>query len=543
MSLATGLGTERNLFDETPEHAHKLLLDQPILLQPRARDAAPRRPRRLRGAHDRHHLAGRGGPGGHGRRARPRLRRGPRGDRGAASTSSILSDRLLGAAARADPVAAGRRRRPPPPRARGHAPARGHHRRVRRAARGAPLRDADRLRRERDQPLPAARDARRARRRRPHCAGRRRRPRTRPPGAPERRQGDRQRAAEDDLEDGHLDDPVLLRRADLRGRRPRARADRHATSPAPPRGSAASALDVLAQEALERHARAYPRRASRRRCCPSAASTRGAATASTTCGTPRRSRSSSTPCARPTATSSDALAATAGPRRRPRERGLREVPRVRALVNEDAARQRDAARAARDFTHGERRRRPIPLEEVEPAREIVKRFCTGAMSLGSISREAHETLAIAMNRLGGRSNTGEGGEDPRALHARRQRRPAPLGDQAGRLGALRRDDPLPRQRRRAADQDGPGRQARRGRPAARPQGRRVHRLDPPHDAGRRADLAAAAPRHLLDRGPQAADLRPALLEPAARRCRSSSSPRSASARSPRASPRRTPTAC
>jgi glutamate synthase domain-containing protein 2/glutamate synthase domain-containing protein 1/glutamate synthase domain-containing protein 3 len=54
----------------------------------------------------------------------------------------------------------------------------------------------------------------------------------------------------------------------------------------------------------------------------------------------------------------------------------------------------------------------IPLEEVEPAREIVKRFCTGAMSLGSISREAHETLAIAMNRLGGRSNTGEGGEDP-----------------------------------------------------------------------------------------------------------------------------------
>ena len=54
----------------------------------------------------------------------------------------------------------------------------------------------------------------------------------------------------------------------------------------------------------------------------------------------------------------------------------------------------------------------IPLEQVEPASEIVRRFCTGAMSLGSISREAHETLAIAMNRLGGRSNTGEGGEDP-----------------------------------------------------------------------------------------------------------------------------------
>ncbi len=56
-------------------------------------------------------------------------------------------------------------------------------------------------------------------------------------------------------------------------------------------------------------------------------------------------------------------------------------------------------------------RPPIPLDEVEPASEIVKRFSTGAMSFGSISAEAHETLAIAMNRLGGRSNSGEGGED------------------------------------------------------------------------------------------------------------------------------------
>ena len=55
----------------------------------------------------------------------------------------------------------------------------------------------------------------------------------------------------------------------------------------------------------------------------------------------------------------------------------------------------------------------IPLDEVEPVSEIVKRFATGAMSLGSISQEAHETLAVAMNTLGGRSNTGEGGEDPK----------------------------------------------------------------------------------------------------------------------------------
>ncbi len=55
---------------------------------------------------------------------------------------------------------------------------------------------------------------------------------------------------------------------------------------------------------------------------------------------------------------------------------------------------------------------PIDIEEVEPETEIVKRFCTGAMSFGSISAESHESLAIAMNRLGGKSNTGEGGEDP-----------------------------------------------------------------------------------------------------------------------------------
>ncbi len=64
------------------------------------------------------------------------------------------------------------------------------------------------------------------------------------------------------------------------------------------------------------------------------------------------------------------------------------------------------------------RKNPIPLNEVEPAEKIMKRFVTGAMSYGSISREAHETLAIAMNRIGGRSNTGEGGEDPERFKPR-----------------------------------------------------------------------------------------------------------------------------
>ena len=59
----------------------------------------------------------------------------------------------------------------------------------------------------------------------------------------------------------------------------------------------------------------------------------------------------------------------------------------------------------------------VPLESVEPAGEIMKRFVTGAMSFGSISREAHEAIALAMNRIGGRSNTGEGGEEPSRLHS------------------------------------------------------------------------------------------------------------------------------
>jgi glutamate synthase (NADPH/NADH) large chain len=81
----------------------------------------------------------------------------------------------------------------------------------------------------------------------------------------------------------------------------------------------------------------------------------------------------------------------------------------------------------------------IPIEEVEPAKEIVRRFATGAMSLGSISTEAHTTLAIAMNRIGGKSNTGEGGEDPRRYP------PVKAGESlASRLGRdrVQRDIPL-----------------------------------------------------------------------------------------------------
>ncbi|HEY3471628.1 MAG TPA: glutamate synthase-related protein, partial [Amycolatopsis sp.] len=78
-------------------------------------------------------------------------------------------------------------------------------------------------------------------------------------------------------------------------------------------------------------------------------------------------------------------------------------------------------------------RRPLPLNEVEPAKNIVRRFSTGAMSYGSISREAHETLAIAMNQLGGKSNTGEGGEDAERLYDP-ERRSAVKQVASGRFG-------------------------------------------------------------------------------------------------------------
>ena len=77
---------------------------------------------------------------------------------------------------------------------------------------------------------------------------------------------------------------------------------------------------------------------------------------------------------------------------------------------DDQSKQLATLRGLFEFKEGVRE--PVPIDEVEPVSEIVKRFSTGAMSYGSISAEAHETLAIAMNRLGAKSNTGEGGEDP-----------------------------------------------------------------------------------------------------------------------------------
>jgi glutamate synthase domain-containing protein 2/glutamate synthase domain-containing protein 1/glutamate synthase domain-containing protein 3 len=174
-------------------------------------------------------------------------------------------------------------------------------------------------------------------------------------------------------------------------------------------------IDVLAIEALERHARAYPQVGrGRDQLLPV-----GGVYAwrrdgehhmwnpETIALVQNAVRAANGDVAAALTGDGEALAAV---RSSPAAEKYREYAR---LVNEDATRKATLRGLLEIGTGpGAANVQPIALEEVEPASEIVKRFCTGAMSLGSISREAHETLAIAMNRLGGRSNTGEGGEDP-----------------------------------------------------------------------------------------------------------------------------------
>ena len=177
----------------------------------------------------------------------------------------------------------------------------------------------------------------------------------------------------------------------------------------------------------------------------------------------------------------------------------------------------------------------IPLDEVEPAKEIVKRFATGAMSLGSISTEAHATLAVAMNRIGGKSNTGEGGEDPARYRQELKGIPIKQGQtMADIIGSdvvevdfpLQAGDSLRSRIKQVASgrfgvtaeylvsadqiQIKMAQGAKPGEGGQLPGGKvseyigRLRYSVP----GRRPDLAAAAPRHLFDRRPGAADPRP-----------------------------------
>ena len=271
-------------------------------------------------------------------------------------------------------------------------------------------------------------------------------------------QGDQEGRRQGDVQDGHQHHPELPRRPDLRGhrpergvRRPLLRQDGLADRRRRPGGD--RPRDARAPPPRLRHPRRRPAACSRK-----GASTSGGATASTTCSTPRRSSGSSTP-PRPAATTSS-----------------RSTPRMVDEQNERLCTLRGLFEFRLDHCT------PVPIEEVEPVESIVKRFATGAMSYGSISAEAHETLAIAMNRLGGQIEHRRRGRGPRAVQALAQRRQQAKRDQAGGLGPVRRDQRVPGQRRRAPDQDGPGGQARRGGPASRPQGLALDRQGPVLDA-------------------------------------------------------------
>ncbi len=111
--------------------------------------------------------------------------------------------------------------------------------------------------------------------------------------------------------------------------------------------------------------------------------------------------------------------------------GKYEIFKEYTKAVDDQAEKLLTLRGLFDFKYG--KRAPVPIEEVEPVSEIVKRFATGAISYGSISMEMHQTLAIAMNRLGGKSNTGEGGEDAERLYDP-ERRSAVKQVASGRFG-------------------------------------------------------------------------------------------------------------
>ena len=196
-----------------------------------------------------------------------------------------------------------------------------------------------------------------------------RRGRRRQESLQELRQGDRQGPEEGDVQDGHLDLHVVHRRADFRSGRAFARRSSTSISPARRRTSAASACS----KSPKRRSACTARRSAATRCSPArstpAANTPGACAAKSTCGRPTRSPSCSTRRAR---------------------RAIATYKEYAQIIN-DQSRRHMTFRGLFEFRLD--RCTPVPIEEVEPAAEIVKRFSTGAMSLGSISTEAHTTLA------------------------------------------------------------------------------------------------------------------------------------------------------
>jgi glutamate synthase (NADPH) large chain len=252
--------------------------------------------------------------------------------------------------------------------------------RERRTARSDALLPADRLRRQCDQSVPGDRDLGK-----PLAA--------RPPERAVRnvalkhfKKADQQGPAEGLLEDGHLHAAELPRRADFRGDRLNKRCRDRSTSPGTPSRIEGVGLEVLAQGSQDEARPRVPSGDGRRR------------TELDVGGTYQYRVRGEYHLLNPQTVSSIQKAV--------RTESYATYKEYSKLINEQSE-QLCTLRGLLKFKQGT----PIPVDDVEPAKEIVKRFATGAMSFGSISKEAHETLAIAMNRMGARSNTGEGGED------------------------------------------------------------------------------------------------------------------------------------
>ncbi len=288
----------------------------------------------------------------------------------------IVTDRALDRGTCRDPGAAGHQRRASAPDRRRAAHLNGSRRGNRVCARGAPLRAAGRLWSRGRAPVPRARDARKAAR-----GGVRQ-------GRQELHQGGRQGPEQGHVEDGYLDLHVVLRRPDLRGRRDCARTSSTSTSAAPPATSVASGLFEVMEEAVRTHQAAFSDDPVLARMLDAGGEYQWRVRGEEHMWTP------------------DAIAKLQHSTRANNYQTYKEY----AQIINDQSRRHMTLRGLFEFRLDPKK--AIPLDEVESAKEIVRRFATGAMSLGSISTEAHSTLAIAMNRIGGKSNTGEGGEDP-----------------------------------------------------------------------------------------------------------------------------------
>ena len=416
---------------------------------------------------------------GHEGAARRDPARRVRGDRRRGAHPRPLRPRL-DARPGPDPVAAAHRRPAPAPDLRADAYPGKPDRRVGRLPRGAPRGGAARVRRIGDQPVPGVRD-----RRGPDPGGHHHRHRARQGGA-QLRQGARQGRPEDHVEDGHLDRLVLRRCPGVRGGRTRARVraavlHRHLVEDRrhQPRRGARGGQGKARQGVPGQRRRARPPAARGRRRVPVAPRGRTAPVQPAD-GVPPPARHPQPPVRR--------LPAVHRRGRPARDRGRLAARPVRA------AHRAPAAGAARRGRAGQRDR-----QAVRHRRHVVR------VDLGGVARGARDRDEPPRRQV----------EHRRGRRGRRAAlRPGPaVRRQAGCQRPVRRHHRVPGARRRHPDQDGAGRQARRGRPATREQGVAVDREDPLRHAGRRAHLAAAAPRHLLDRRPRPARLRPEERQP------------------------------